>query len=120
MTLVDTKRAIEFFEAKLDFTTGPIELDDLLRREENINIIDVRRSEDYSSGHIPGAISLPKDEWTTFSGLSKDKVNIIYCYSEACHLAATAAKYFAEHEFPVMELEGGFEEWSRAGLPVEE
>jgi len=120
MTPADTKKATEFFEAKLNSTTGPIELDDMMRKEENINIIDVRRPEDYLNGHIPGAINLPKDEWTTFSGLSKGRVNIIYCYSEACHLAASAAKYFAEHDFPVMELEGGFEEWHRAGLPVEE
>jgi len=120
MVHVDTRKATEFFAAKLNFTTGPIELDDMIRKEENINIIDVRRPEDYANGHIPGAINLSKDEWTTFFGLSKGRVNIIYCYSEACHLAASAAKYFAEHDFPVMELEGGFEEWHRAGLPVEE
>ena len=116
MTLVDTRRATEFFEAKLNFTTGPAELDEMIRNGENISIIDVRRAEDYGDGRIPGAVNLPKDEWTTFSGLSKDRVNVIYCYSEVCHLAASAAKYFAEHDFHVMELEGGFEEWKRHGL----
>ncbi len=118
MTLVDTKKATEYFEAKLNFTTGPAELDQIIRDGENINIIDVRRAEDYAKGHIPGAVSLPKDKWTTFAGLTKDKVNVIYCYSEVCHLAAKAAKYFAEHDFHVMELEGGFEEWKRKGLSV--
>jgi rhodanese-related sulfurtransferase len=59
MTLVDTKKATEFFEAKLNFTTGPFELSELIESDENINIIDVRKAEDYASGHIPGAISLP-------------------------------------------------------------
>jgi rhodanese-related sulfurtransferase len=119
MTLVDTKKATEFFEAKLNFTTGPFELSELIESDEKINIIDVRKAEDYASGHIPGAISLPKGAWTAFFGLSKDRANVVYCYSEVCHLAANAAKYFAEHDFPVMELEGGFEEWQRHGLPVE-
>lgn len=119
MTLVDTKKATEFFEAKLNFTTGPAELNDMIQRGENISIIDVRRPTDYAEGHIPGSVNLPKEKWTNFSGLSKDKVNVVYCYSEVCHLAANAAKYFAEHDFPVMELEGGFEEWRRYGLPVE-
>jgi rhodanese-related sulfurtransferase len=119
MTLVDTKKAKEFFEAKLSFTTGPFELKAQMDTDENINVIDVRHAEDYEYGHVPGAVNLPQDKWTTFSGLSKDRVNVIYCYSEVCHLAANAAKYFAEHDFPVMELEGGFEEWQRHGLPVE-
>ena len=118
MTLVDTRRATEYFEAKLNFTTGPFELDEMIRSGENINVIDVRGAEDFACGRIPGAVSLPKDKWTTFSGLSKDRVNIIYCYSEVCHLAANAAKYFSEHDFHVMELEGGFEEWQRHGLSV--
>ncbi len=111
MTLVSTKRALEFFEAKMEFTTGPVELKGMMERDENINIIDVRLPEDYAKGHIPGAINLPKDNWDTSSGLSRDRTNIIYCYSQVCHLAAAAARYFAEHDYPVMELEGGFEEW---------
>ena len=118
MALVDTKKATEFFRAKLDFTTGPVELHEMIRNDENINIIDVRKAEDFAIGHIPGAMSLPEGTWRTTFGLSKDRINVIYCYSEACHLAANAAMYFAEHRFPVMELEGGFEDWERHNLPV--
>ena len=119
MNVVSTQKAIEFFEAKLNFTTGPVELNHMIQSDENINIIDVRRPEDYAKGHIPGAINLPEQEWTTLSGLSKENVNVVYCYSHVCHLAAKAAKYFAEHDFPVMELEGGFEEWQHHTLPIE-
>jgi len=118
MTLVDTKEATEFFTAKLDFTTGPVELYEMIRNDENINIIDVRNAEDFADGHIPGAISLPRSTWVTTFGLTLDRLNIIYCHSEACHLAANAAKYFAERGLPVVELEGGFEQWQRYNLPV--
>ena len=118
MTLVDTQKATEYFEARLNFTTGPVELDQMIKSGENINVIDVRAAEDYDKGHVPGAVSLPKDEWTTFSGLSRDRINVIYCYSGVCHLAARAAKYFAENDFPVMELEGGFDQWTKHGFSV--
>ena len=119
MTPLATKKAVRFFKAKMDFTTGPSELSGMIKRHENINIVDVRMSDDYAEGHIPGAVNLPKDKWDTFSGLSKDRTNIIYCYSEVCHLAADAAMHFAEQGYSVMELEGGIETWQRYDLPLE-
>ena len=119
MVLVSTRKAAKYFKAKMDFTTGPIELNAMLKRQEQINIIDVRMPEDYTKGHLPGAVNLPQDKWDTYSGLTRDKVNVVYCYSEVCHLAAAAARQFAEHDFPVMDLEGGFEAWQQYNLPVE-
>jgi len=118
MTLVSPKKAKKYFEAVLNFTTGPAELNEMITRGDNINIIDVRKTKDYETGHIPSAANLPEPQWNTFAGLTTDRVNIIYCYSEVCHLAASAAKYFAEYGFPVMVLEGGFEEWKAYNLPV--
>ena len=82
MTLVDTQKAKEFIEVKLNFMIGQLELKEKMDSAEEINIIDVRHAEDYQCGHIPGAASLPQDQWTTFSGLSKNRVNVIYRYSE--------------------------------------
>ena len=119
MIVTSPKKAKKFFEAKMEFTTGPVELNAMMKKDENINVIDVRAYEDYAKGHIPGAINLPKQRWGTHTGLSKDRVNVIYCYSEVCHLAPAAAREFAEYGYPVMELEGGFEEWQRRNFPVE-
>lgn len=119
MTLVDTNKAIDFFRAKLEFTTGPIELEQMIENDENINIVDVRYPDDFALGHIPGAVNLPKEKWDALEGLAHDKINIVYCYSQVCHLAAAAALHFAEHGFPAMELEGGFDEWKMHDLPTE-
>lgn len=119
MILTSPKKAKKFFEAKIDFTTGPVELKQMIDSNENINIVDVRSSEDFVKGHISGAINLPKQRWNTNTGLKNDRVNIIYCYSEVCHLAAAAAKEFAERGFAVMELEGGFQEWQHYNMPIE-
>jgi rhodanese-related sulfurtransferase len=120
ITLTDTHKAVEYFEAKLEFTTGPIELNSMIDGGESINIIDVRREQDFRKGHIPGAINLPSDRWGSFDGLSRDRTNIVYCYHQQCHLSVNACKFFAEQGYPVRELEGGFETWKQHKLPVEE
>jgi rhodanese-related sulfurtransferase len=115
----DPEKARGYFQDKLSFTTGPVELNRWHEEGEAINIVDVRRAEDFQEAHIPGAVSIPKDQWESPSGLRKDKINVLYCYSQVCHLAATAALLFASQGYPVMELEGGFDTWQRMELPVE-
>lgn len=114
----DPQTALKYFQEKLDCTTGPIELSHWIEEKAPLNIIDVRRPEDFEKGHISGAINLPKEEWGSVKGLSKDKTNIVYCYSQTCHLAAAAAVEFARKGYPVVELEGGFNTWQKAQLPV--
>ena len=110
----DSAKAKEFFEAKMAFTTGPVELERMIRNKE-VQIVDVRAAEDYAEGHIPGAVNLPKDQWAGLKGLRKDKVNVLYCYSQVCHLAATAAG----QGYPIMELDGGWRWWKDDGFDVE-
>ena len=118
MTISDPVKAREYFEAKMAFTAGPVELERMMKVGE-VNVVDVRAVEDYAEGHIPTAISLPKDKWNTLLGLRKDKVNVLYCYSQVCHLAATAALEFASKGYPVMELEGGFRAWKEHEMDIE-
>ncbi len=80
MRFQDPAKAREFFEQKMTFTTGPVELNRMLK-DENINVIDVRAAEDFAKGHIPSAVNLPKDKWDSAQGLKKDKINVLYCYS---------------------------------------
>jgi rhodanese-related sulfurtransferase len=53
------------------------------------------------------------------AGLRKDKTNVLYCYSQVCHLAATAAVEFSGKGYPVMELEGGFRAWKDHEMDIE-
>jgi len=114
----DPVKAREFFEAKMAFTTGPVELERMMKNNE-VNVVDVRAAEDYAQGHIPGAVNLPKDQWSSLNGLRKDKTNVLYCYSQVCHLAASAGVEFAGKGYPVMELEGGWRWWKEDGFEVE-
>lgn len=117
MVVQDPARAKAYFEDKMAFTTSPVELERMMQHNE-VNVVDVRAAVDFSIGHIPGAISLPKDRWHTFEGLREDKINVLYGYSQVCHLVATAAVEFAAKGFPVMELEGGLRWWKNDGFSV--
>lgn len=115
----DPAKAKTFFESKMAFTTGPVELERMMKNNE-VNVVDVRAAEDYAKGHIPGAINLPHDQWSTMKGLRKDKTNVLYCYSIVCHLAATAAVEFSAQGYPVMELDGGWRWWKDDGFDIEQ
>jgi len=113
------EEARQYFSDKMAFTTGPIEVAHNLKQGTDLVVVDVREEEDYRKGHVPGAINLPYDRWSTFDGLRQDALNVIYCYSPVCHLAAMAAVEFAKAGFPVMEMEGGFETWKEKDLEIE-
>ena len=115
----DPQKAREFFANKLAFTTGPVELHHNIHQRAQIAVIDVREEEDYRKGHVPGAINLPQERWQSLQGLRKDALNVLYCYTQTCHLAATAAAEFAAKGYSVMEMDGGFEAWKEAELEVE-
>lgn len=117
-SIQDGQKAKEYFEGKIAFTTGPVELSRMLKAG-NVNVVDVREAEDYEKGHIPGAVNLPHTAWESRQGLTRDKINIVYCYTQQCHLAANACAAFAAKWYPVMELEGGFEAWKNQDMDIE-
>jgi rhodanese-related sulfurtransferase len=115
----DPARARAYFEDKVAFSTGPVELEHMIKSGEPIVVVDVREAEDYSRGHVPGAINLPKGTWASPEGMQKDKTSIVYCYTQTCHLAANACVAFAGQGYPVVELEGGFEGWKSNEFELE-
>jgi rhodanese-related sulfurtransferase len=115
----DPVQAREYFQNKISFTTGPAEVSAALKGSEQVRLIDVRRPEDFAKEHIPGAVNLPEDQWHMLNRLSLDHLNIIYCYSHVCHLAARAAVEFASAGFSVMEMDGGFKAWKEYRYPTD-
>ena len=115
----DPEKARQYFTDKMAFTTGPVEVSNNLQQGTDMVVVDVREAGDYRKGHVPGAINLPFDRWPTLEGLNKEKLNVLYCYSQQCHLAATAAVQFAGKGFSVMEMDGGFEAWRENDLKIE-
>lgn len=109
----NTQAAQDYFAKLLAYTLGPVELQRMLD-ENKVNLLDVRRKEDYDIGHIKGAISIPEEFLdTSLDRLSKDKITVVYCYNQQCHLGAKACLILAEYGYPVMLLEGGFKTWAQ-------
>lgn len=67
----------------LFFIAGGVDINDELkeaRETEGAVIIDVRSRDEYSQGHIPGAISIPGDEIDTISRTIPDKSTPVFTY----------------------------------------
>jgi rhodanese-related sulfurtransferase len=111
-------KAKQFFADKMAFTTGPVEISHRIQKKEDVVIMDVRAAKDFKKGRVPGAINLPQEKWGTLAGLRRDAMNIIYCYSQDCHMGAHAALQFAAKGYSVMEMDGGFEAWKENGLKI--
>lgn len=109
--LNNPKSAKKFFKRKLAYTAGPIEIRDWLESNEQFNLIDVRSTDDFEKEHISGATNLPRGKWDSLAGLQGDRLNVVYCYSRDCQLAARACREFAAEGFSVMEMEGGIAAW---------
>ena len=113
--------AADYFLAKLKYEMSPYGLNALMEEgASGYRIIDVRSSDQYDGGHIPGALNIPLvDLPKMLSEIPKGKTIVTYCGSITCQLAPKAALELAEKGFTVMELHGGFKEWTNYGYPVE-
>lgn len=113
--------ARQFFEAR--DSMEPISKDELLQRlqDDRVVVLDVRPPEEYQSGHIPGAVSMPLGELKTrLDEIPKDREIIAYCRGPYCVLSAEAMKVLRKAGFRAARLREGLPQWREAGLPVEE
>lgn len=116
----DLSRAKKFFEDIISFTVGPFTLDDIIENRVNsINIIDVREYQDYINGHIPYASHIPyKEVQDNLEMLDKEKVTVVYTYSDSCPRAYKTALALIEKHYPAVILRGGFKEWKKFDLDI--
>ncbi len=107
-----------------------ISLTDCFTRQQNGEILlyDARPRFFYALGHIPGAISLPKDnvdaeipkhEAEIKAALAGGKTIVVYCTNLLCPDARTVANHLAGYGYPSSTLTGGWESWKNAGLPTD-
>lgn len=118
--------------------TTPSALADALKRTPAPLVIDLRPPEDFAAGHIPGAVHL--DLWGVslidtdpaplkafmwmiehlFNLRGVDASTPVVVYDEQSGLRAARAFWFLEYfgHPDVKLLDGGFNAWTRAGLPV--
>lgn len=127
MTLTETikkmspKSAFTYFDGKLKYEIGPVELKRKMDGGEmGFDVIDVRSRDAFEGGHIPGAKMIPFEEFKMrMPEFSEYGENIVYCYNQTCQLADNAARWLAEKGYSVRMLIGGFDVWEKRGHPIE-
>ena len=99
----------------------PVGRAELLERAKRrgVVVLDVRPPDEYVSGHIAGAISIPLEELEQrLASLPRDAEIVAYCRGPYCLLAPRAVELLCERGFDARRLDDGFPEWRLAGHPV--
>jgi rhodanese-related sulfurtransferase len=85
-----------------------------------VTVVDVRPPEEYSAGHLAGAINVPlADLEKNLASLPPGREIIAYCRGPFCLLSFEAVARLRSKGLKARRLETGFPEWKVAGLPVE-
>lgn len=83
-------------------------------KADSVVLVDVRTAGEYNAGHIEGArnIDVLKDDFekAALSVLSRDKAIAVYCRSGKRSMKA--AKILAEDGYKIVNLRGGWLEWT--------
>lgn len=114
-----------WYEAGLEVATIPqitvAELHELVARETELQILDVRRSPEYQSGHVPRAIPAALSnlrEQIPNLGLDPSRMTAVICAGGYRSSAATSIlqqKGFTN----LLNVNGGTSAWIAAGYPTE-
>ena len=91
-----------------------------LVNKDNAVVIDLREKNEFTVGHIAGAVSLPYTSYATRGDeLSsyKDRPVVLVC-KIGQHSSAIGSKLIKAGFTDIKRLSGGMTEWVGAGLPV--
>lgn len=113
--------ALAHFEASLAFETDCWDVHhSLTRGEHDFVLLDVRGSEKFAAGHVPGAIDLAhrKIIGSTIARYPAGTIFVTYCAGPHCNGAARAAIRLARLGRPVKIMAGGITGWLDEGFAL--
>lgn len=89
-------------------------------KKGDVLIIDVRPEDEYKSGHLPFARSVPLSELKKLmKSFSKDIEIVAYCRGPFCFLAKDAVEALKARGFKAKRLGDSVADWEFQGLPIE-
>jgi rhodanese-related sulfurtransferase/DNA-binding transcriptional ArsR family regulator len=119
--LADVQHVVRMYLDGHD-TLEPVTFKELrhLMRNGDVTVVDVRPTEEYEAGHIPGALSLPVSELKRrLREIPKGKEVIAYCRGRYCVYSLEAVTLLRKHGYDARRAHEGLPDWRAAGLPVE-
>jgi len=126
MRVLAEKRLAEVEQIKRRFLEGrdgmePVDKEDLLQRvkEGSVTVLDVRPAEEYDSGHIAGAISLPLEKLKQhLSNLPLNREIVAYCRGPYCVLSVQAVEILRAMGFKAVRIEEGIQDFRAMGFSI--
>jgi rhodanese-related sulfurtransferase len=116
--LAEVERAARNYVGDDTEEVGRDELIERLRRGD-IVLIDVRPADEFESGHIPGARSIPIDELKRrIDELPADSEVVAYCRGPFCAYASAAVRQLKSRGHRARRLKEGWPEWSVASPAI--
>ncbi len=93
----------------------------LLGSSEPPLLIDVRETDEWDEGHLPGAVHVPRGNLESrIERAAPDRAQPIVLYCQSGNRSVFATKTLEELGYEhVTSLAGGFTEWKRNGFPTE-
>ena len=94
---------------------------DKLRSQTNYTVLDVRSPGEFAAGHVPGATNISvsaSDFAKRIATLDKEKPCLVHCAAGV--RSARAVGTMKRMGFKqIYDFSGGWQEWKKAGKPVE-
>jgi rhodanese-related sulfurtransferase len=118
--LIELQLALAQLAAHSD-ELSPLAPEELLARAArgDVVVIDVRPREEYDTGHLPHAQSMPLGELRSrIKELPRKKPVVAYCRGPFCLWGKEALALLREEGLRASRLQDGVPEWRAAGLPV--
>ncbi|MES2258851.1 MAG: rhodanese-like domain-containing protein [Pseudomonadota bacterium] len=115
-------QALARFEASLAFETDCWDVHNALSTgQQDFVLLDVRGTDKYAAGHIPGAIDLAhrKIIGSKMAAYPAGSLFVVYCAGPHCNGAARAAIRLARLGLPVKVMPGGITGWLDEGFELE-
>ncbi|KQV79236.1 rhodanese [Massilia sp. Root351] len=117
-----SRLALAHFEAQFRFETDCWDVHDALSTgKQDFVLLDVRGSEKYAAGHVPGAVDLAhrKIIGSKMAAYPDGTLFVVYCAGPHCNGAARAAIRLARLGLPVKLMTGGITGWLDEGFSLE-
>lgn len=92
----------------------------MARARRNVAVVDVRPSDEFAAGHLPGAVSIPLDELgERLDELDEGLEIVAYCRGAHCVMADDAVRLATARGRSARRMDGGFIEWCSEARPAE-
>ena len=96
-----------------------------LKQNDQVLLIDCRKSLFHRMGSIDGSVNIPANQFKSdFSAVKPkldaavkaDQIIVLYCLNPKCPIAYNVAQQLSQRGYAATIYEGGWEEWKMIGL----